>query len=123
MKILLIYSHNLNHIAISLENIKQEFISMLQAQEKNTNAFKQFFFKEVLNCNIYTEKAENPSFKDIIENQEIQIVFTYFEEIKSISFAFMEKGKIIQENTLKEFLKDNSFESLENLLLGENNDN
>lgn len=121
MKTLLISSNdkNLSNIAIFLENPDNVFFTILKTFLEKPNSFRDYLFFEARDKEIFTEFGEKPYFTELIENNDIEVVFTYFETTNRLAFSLKQNARFIHYD-FNDFLKENSFETLLNLLGGNN---
>lgn len=110
-----------------IENILEKFSNFSNQESKNSslNFFKNFIFDTARKQEFFTEFGEKPHFEEIIKEYNVEAIFTYFEEIKKISFATLDENKQIKESDdLEDFFEQifNALKSQNNTLnLGENN--
>lgn len=130
MNALLIINSKNNNFAVlykDIENILEKFSNFSNQESKNSslNFFKNFIFDTARKQEFFTEFGEKPHFEDIIKEYNVEAIFTYFEEIKKISFATLDENKQIKESDdLEDFFEQifNALKSQNNTLnLGENN--
>lgn len=124
MKTLLIISNKANNIGI-IQDINQDnptFFHALDSHTKDKTAFKSYIFSLMPTNEYFIEFGEKPDFQDIINENQIKAVFTYFEDIQRISFA-LKQNILFKNYDLEDFLKTNSFESLQSIFQEEVNGN
>lgn len=123
MKALLISSNdkNLSNIAIILENLDNVFFTILKTFLEKPNSFRNYLFFEAKDKEIFTEFGEKPNFTELVENNNIEAVFTYFETTNRLAFSLKQDTRFIHYD-FNDFLKENSFETLLNFL-GDKNAN
>ena len=124
MKTLLIISNKANNIGI-IQDINQDnptFFHALDSHTKDKTAFKSYIFSLMPTNEYFIEFGEKPDFQDIINDNQIKAVFTYFEDIQRISFA-LKQNILFKKYDLEDFLKTNSFESLQSIFQEEVNAN
>lgn len=124
MKTLLIISNKANNIGI-IQDINQDnptFFHALDSHTKDKTAFKSYIFSLMPTNEYFIEFGEKPDFQDIINDNQIKAVFTYFEDIQRISFA-LKQNILFKNYDLEDFLKTNSFESLQSIFQEEVNGN
>ena len=128
MKTLLILSNSTNASNIGIiQNITQDNPIFFQAldlyiNDKNNIAFKSYVLSLMQTNEYFIEFGEKPDFQDIINDNQIKAVFTYFEDIQRISFA-LKQNILFKKYDLEDFLKTNSFESLQSIFQEEVNAN
>ena len=107
-----------------IENILEKFSNFSNQESKNSslNFFKNFIFDTARKQEFFTEFGEKPYFEEIIKEYNVEIVFSYFEDIKRISFVTLDENKQIKESDdLEDFLRQNNFEQIFNALKSQNN--
>lgn len=120
MKTLLILSNSTNASNIGIiQNITQDNPIFFQAldlyiNDKNNIAFKSYVLSLMQTNEYFTEFGEKPDFNNIINDNQVEAIFTYFEDIQRISFA-IKQSNVFLNYDLKDFLKTKSFESLQSL--------
>lgn len=120
MKTLLILSNSTNASNIGIvQNITQDNPTFFHALDlyinnKDNIAFKSYVFSLMTTNEYFVEFGEKPDFNNIINDNQVKAVFTYFEDIQRISFA-IKQNNVFLNYDLKDFLKTESFESLQSL--------
>lgn len=120
MKTLLILSNSTNASNIGIiQNINQNNPTFFHALDlyinnKDNIAFKSYVFSLMPTNEYFIEFGEKPDFNNIINDNQVKVIFTYFEDIQRISFA-IKQNNIFLNYDLKEFLKTKPFESLQSL--------
>ena len=120
MKTLLILSNSTNASNIGIvQNITQDNPTFFHALDlyinnKDNIAFKSYVFSLMPTNEYFIEFGEKPDFNNIINDNQVKAVFTYFEDIQRISFA-IKQSNVFLNYDLKDFLKTKSFESLQSL--------
>ncbi|MCI2236862.1 SNF2-related protein, partial [Helicobacter sp. CaF467b] len=120
MKTLLILSNSTNASNIGIiQNITQDNPTFFHAldlyiNDKNNIAFKSYVLSLMTTNEYFIEFGEKPDFNNIINNNQVKAIFTYFEDIQRISFA-IKQSNVFLNYDLKDFLKTESFESLQSL--------
>ncbi|WP_290455771.1 hypothetical protein, partial [Helicobacter rodentium] len=120
MKTLLILSNSTNASNIGIiQNITQDNPTFFHAldlyiNDKNNIAFKSYVLSLMTTNEYFIEFGEKPDFNNIINDNQVKAIFTYFEDIQRISFA-IKQSNVFLNYDLKDFLKTESFESLQSL--------
>lgn len=98
--LLIINSKNNNFAVLhkDIENILEKFSNFSSQERKKSSLyfFKTFVFNSASEQDFFTEFGEKPRFEDIIKEYNVEAVFTYFEEIKKISFIILDEKSILK---------------------------
>lgn len=122
MKTLLILSKNTSHIALIDNSNNENLLDAINAyiSDSEENALMSYMLEQMSEKAFFTESSQKPSFIDLIEENNIQFVLTYFKDIKRVSFA-IKSNENFSSFDLKDYVNQYSFEDFCNLIKEQGN--
>lgn len=122
MKTLLILSKNTSHIALIDNSSNESLLDALNAyiNDNEENALMSYMLEQMGEKAFFTESSQKPSFIDLIEENDIQFILTYFKDIKRVSFN-IKSNDIFFSFDLKDYVNQYSFENFCNLIKEQEN--
>lgn len=121
MKTLLIFSQNINHIAIIDNNSNESLLDTLNAYiNDKEESLKDYIIEQTKEKAFFVESGEKPRFDDLIEENEIQFIVTYYKDIQRAVFAIKSNDKFYNFD-LKDYINKNSIEDFYNLIKEQSN--